>query len=327
MKKLLISLTALALSLLVFTSCDLFAQEKEECKHENTVTIKATQATCTEPAYREGTKCADCGYIFKAPVATGTALGHVEKQIQGLTVTCTTDGKTPSAMCERCGEMVVKAEIITKLGHKYIAAPTVLPTCTEAGYEGGEICEYCHNYNPDESKKPKITPPLGHDIETTQKAEAATCKTTGKTTGYKCNREGCGYVSESVETAIDPTNHVNTQVTTKAKEPTCTEAGCTAGIWCKDCETQVATSEEIPALDHQMGEWVAVEGTTSCEEKAECTRDGCDYEVSRNNHNYEPNEEAGANICSECGANQPTDSSTGNGEDVDNGTVESGATT
>ena len=326
MKKLLISLTALTLSLLVFTSCDLFGQEEEECQHPNTVTIEATQATCTEPAYRQGTKCADCGEIIKAPVATGTALGHVEKQIQGLTVTCTTNGKTPSVMCDRCGEMVVKAETIRMLGHNYKEASGVSATCTEAGLSGGEICTHCHNYNPDESKKPTVTAPLGHDIET-QEEEAATCKTTGKTAGYACKREGCGYVSESVEIPIDANNHVNTTVTTQAKDPTCTEAGCTEGVWCNDCETQVATSEEIPALGHQMGEWVAVDGTTSCEEKAECTREGCDYEDSRNNHNYEPNEEAGANICSKCGENQPTDSSTGNGEDVGDGTVESGATT
>lgn len=191
MKKLLISLTAIALSLLVFTACEPKEEEKPACTHTNTEIIPATQPTiCGEYAYRAGKKCLDCGETIVAPVKYGEMKEHIEKNFSGVPVSCTKDGKTPSVECSFCGDVLVPAETIKALGHEYIDAPTIAPTCTEAGYEGGKICKLCGEYDPD-NRPTKITEPTGHEWNEGEITTEPTDTEDGVKT-YTCTVEGCG---------------------------------------------------------------------------------------------------------------------------------------
>ena len=71
------------------TVCGEVAIEEELDRLEHTpVPIPDKEATCTEAGHTGGSKCADCGKILEAPIATDPALGH------------TYDNE----VCTRCGQ-------------------------------------------------------------------------------------------------------------------------------------------------------------------------------------------------------------------------------
>ena len=287
MKKLLISLTAIALSLLVFTACTPKEEEKPECPHTNTEIIPATEpTTCGEYAYRAGKKCLDCGEIIVAPVKYGDMKEHIEKNFSGVPVSCTKDGKTPSVECSFCGEVLVPAETIKALGHTYVDAPTIEATCTEAGYTGGKVCKLCGEYDP-ENPPTMTSAALGHNYVVDKEAQAATCQTAGWTAEQHCSR--CTWTAESVEIPVDANKHpADKVVTLKAVEASCKgdgTTGLTEGKKCDACGVTFVAQEVVPVPEHTYGEEPTT--TEGCEKTYTCTVDGCGATKTVTEHTWD----------------------------------------
>jgi DNA-directed RNA polymerase subunit RPC12/RpoP len=60
-------------------------------------------------------------------------LGHIEETIPGKAATCEDTGLTDGVRCSRCGEILVKQQVIPALGHNYVSEVTKPATCAEEG--------------------------------------------------------------------------------------------------------------------------------------------------------------------------------------------------
>lgn len=322
MKKLLISLTAIALSLLVFTACEPKEEEKPACTHTNTEIIPATQpTTCGEYAYRAGKKCLDCGETIVAPVKYGDMKEHIEKNFSGVPVSCTKDGKTPSVECSFCGDVLVPAETIKALGHTYVDAPTIEATCTEAGYTGGKICELCGEYDP--QNPPTMTSAaLGHDYVVDKAAQAATCQAAGWTAEQHCSR--CTWKVESVEIPIDANKHPAESVETLAAAAASCKGegttGLTEGKKCNACGVTFVKQEVVSIPEHISDEGKKAEG--SCECVYSCTVCG-DKLKTETSHTFEGD----STTCKTCGVDINDTTTPSDGQTQNPGTTDPDATT
>ncbi len=78
-----------------------------------------------------------------------------------------------------------------------------------------------------------------------------------------------------------PCLHKNTEIR-DASETSCAAPGYTGDTWCLDCGELIKEGEEIPALDHEFGEWYEVEAP-KCEadgtERRDCAN--CDHYETR----------------------------------------------
>ena len=75
-------------------------------------TIK--EATCTEDGQR--VRCCSCG---ESETEVIYAKGHTEETVEGTPATCTESGLTEGKKCSVCGEVLVKQETVTALGHDF----------------------------------------------------------------------------------------------------------------------------------------------------------------------------------------------------------------
>ena len=105
--------------------------------------------------------------------------------------------------------------------------------------------------------------------------------------GY--NKYQCGYekANHAENTSCDwkwqevlkaTGNHQHTEIRNK-KDPTCTEKGYTGDTWCTDCNNKIATGTEIPALDHDWGDWQVTTPAT-------CTTTGVKTRYCNRDHNH-----------------------------------------
>lgn len=103
-----------------------------------------TPATCT----KDGQKVKHCTRAPEDPthdeVEVIPATGHEKTHVEGKKEpTCEEPGYTGDKVCDKCGEVVEKGEVIPAKGH----TPTVVgrkdPTETEPGYTGDTVCADC----------------------------------------------------------------------------------------------------------------------------------------------------------------------------------------
>ena len=103
-----------------------------------------TPATCT----KDGRKVKHCTRAPEDPthdeVEVIPATGHEKTHVEGKKEpTCEEPGYTGDKVCDKCGEVVEKGEVIPAKGH----TPTVVgkkdPTETEPGYTGDTVCADC----------------------------------------------------------------------------------------------------------------------------------------------------------------------------------------
>ncbi|MBP3324509.1 MAG: leucine-rich repeat protein [Clostridia bacterium] len=202
--------------------------------------------------------------------------GHSEAADSGYEPNCTEDGLTDGSHCEICGEVLIKQEVIEKLGHdmgEY--CETVAPTCTENG-EKQRDCSRCDYF------ETEVINYLGHSIVVDEMVEP-TCTEPGISEGSHCSR--CGEVME-VQVIIEAKGHNYFTVVTEpdclnggfttytcldcghsyvsdytdakghketvdsAKAPTCTQEGLTEGSHCETCGLVLTKQEIIPATGH-----------------------------------------------------------------------------
>ncbi len=108
--------------------------------------VKAVPATCTE-AGNEAYYVCECGKLYKDAAAltetdiagvTIAAKGHIEKIIDAVPATCTTDGLTEGVICSACSEILTAQKTVAALGHSFSENPV--------SSENGQLvyeCEVC----------------------------------------------------------------------------------------------------------------------------------------------------------------------------------------
>ena len=192
--------------------------------------VAPVEATCTAPGKTAGTKCKVCGTILSG-CETVKALGHdwvkgetteptceqegktaytcarcgetknddIKPKLghkvivdKGTEPACEQDGLSDGQHCERCGQILVKQEVIPKTGHDWEIVAAIAPTCTEPGRTEGRKCKVC-GFVASESED---VPARGH-IYTTEVITPATCEANGLTKKY------CTECSIS-ETIVEP---------------------------------------------------------------------------------------------------------------------------
>ena len=178
--------------------------------------------------------------VLNTPVEVNTDGSFKHVYDEGRIVqepTCSATGERVYT-CTGCKDTYT--EILEKTEHSLEIQNAQLPTCTEEGYTGDEVCTTC-----DETVKAgEVIPAKGHKTETTGYV-APTCTKSGWTGTGTCTE--CGEtVSESKE--IPATGH--TKVEIPAVEATCTTNGITAGIKCSVCGEVLLASETVPAKGH-----------------------------------------------------------------------------
>ncbi len=202
--------------------------------HEHTEeVIPGKEPTCTEPGLTEGVWCPICGEILveqeEIPVTEHTdengdyvcddcgedlCTEHVEEVVPGKEPTCTETGLTEGKKCANCGEILVKQETITALGHNYDnGVVTTAPTCEEAG-----VMTYTCQNDSSHSYTERISA-LGHSYDGGVVTKEPTCEEAGVKT-YTCQNDSSHSYTEMIA-ALD--HSYDDGVVTK--EPTCTEDG------------------------------------------------------------------------------------------------------
>ena len=115
------------------------------------------------------------------PVSAAFVCEHEIVTVPERAPTCTQAGMTQQSYCNLCDEVFSYGEPIAALGHN-IVKETVLPTCTEEGYDW-EHCTRCGEID----KRTNATEALGHTEEVIASV-AATCTQAGFTAGKRCGK-------------------------------------------------------------------------------------------------------------------------------------------
>ena len=128
--------------------------------------------------------------IMLAGLLSGCALcPHIGVHVEGAAeATCSEPGYSGDEICNLCGAVVKKGDVIPTTGHKVEVTGAVAATCTEDGQTGTGVCEVCGA----RIFSNELIPAEGHKQELVKVAEA-TCKDDGYTGDLVC--VVCGEVS------------------------------------------------------------------------------------------------------------------------------------
>lgn len=238
--------------------------------HKFTIEVTGVGATCTVDGYTTYKVCSACGEKDDS-YAVIKATGHKLKTDKDIAATCTKSG-TLEQHCEYCE--YTHAETRKKLGHNYVPATGIDPTCTEEGFEDYEQCTRC-------GKQKNITTiaPTGHTYVNGQ-----------------C--ENCGIAAPDYTGPSKPNSKCkHTSKSTYTTSPDCEDVGYIV-VTCDECHAEMSR-EIIPAMGH-MSKVVIKDAT--------CTEDGFEREIcglcgetisntffAKLGHNYENG------ICTRCG--------------------------
>ena len=234
-----------------------------------------TQPDCVTEGEKTFTCAHNCSVIRKESVA---ALGHTEVTDPAKKETCTEVGLTEGRHCSVCEEVLIAQETIAKLGHNLSQWETETePTCTLEGLQR-RVCSRC-------------------EYEETQAIAAKDHNYISSVTGPTCTEQGyttdtcqdCGFAV--YRNYVDPLGH--SEVTDAAVEPDCTATGLTEGVHCSVCGEVLIVQEVVPALGHELGDWVTIQAAECTEEgqqRRDCFR--CDYHeteaIAATGHSYVP---------------------------------------
>lgn len=103
--------------------------------------------------------------------------------------TCTENGLTEGSHCAKCGEVVVKQEIVNALGHTDVIDDAVAPTCTESGLTTGVHCSVCN-----QTVIAQQVVPAAHTYGEWQIVTESDCFFEGEKT-HSC--KNCGYIENA----------------------------------------------------------------------------------------------------------------------------------
>ena len=267
-----------------FVCDEVFVAQEEVSALGHDYKAVVTSPTCTNDGYTTYT-CSVCDNAYTDDVIT--ALGHTVVIDEAVAPDCENTGLTEGKHCSVCHQVLVRQEIVSALGHDYIAVVTA-PTCTTAGYTT-HTCSVC-----DDSYVTDIVAAHGHtaDDVVVENYVAPTCTEDGSydnvtycavcdeqlirekqsisATGHNmgdwvetkaptCNEEGserrdcslCDYFETRVKLALG-----HTPVLDEAIAPTCTSTGLTQGLHCSVCGQGIVLQQIVPAKGHVAGEAV-----------------------------------------------------------------------
>lgn len=198
------------------------------CKHQwDNGVIKET-ATCAKEGTLQYT-CKLCDETKEEPIAK---LAH-DFEIFVVRPTCQRGGHTTYA-CKNCDYKEYK-DSKPPTGHTPVTDPTVEPTCTENGLQGGERCSVCQIF-----------------LEYREVLKA---------TGHKdangdllCDRCDANLCTEHIPQIIPST------------PATCQKTGLSEGSRCARCGQILAQQQEIELQPHNFDIWVQVKAPTEQEE-------------------------------------------------------------
>lgn len=244
-KYILKSLFILVLTVMCFTFSVLCYASGEACNHENTRTVEAKAATCTEKGYTDGIYCDDCEMFISGHIETDFA--HNEIPYREILPTCVTTGYTEGVYCNLCETFLWGHEEVPVVPHTEIETDAVEPTCTAVGYTKGVFCTVCETYTSGHEERP-----FSHKEKLMPK-QPETCTQNGYTAGIYCVL--CEtYLSGHEEI---PASHKEVYV---GEQPaTCTGNGYTAGLYCTVCNEYFWGHVEIPFTDHDFSEKIVDE--------------------------------------------------------------------
>lgn len=175
---------------------------------------------------------------------------------EGISPTCTENGLTEGAHCERCGLVITEQKVIEALGHDIILFEQSEASCTETGF----ITYICRRSSCDFGYTEAIEP-IGHDYMILDHSEP-TCNTEGYTT-YVCQNEGCesGYTEWSDTVGHD-------YMILDHSEPTCEIDGYTTYV-CQNEGCESGYTEWTEALGHDY--MILDHAESSCESEGYTT--------------------------------------------------------
>ncbi len=160
----------------------------------------------------------------------------------------------------------IKKQYTVKVAHSWQENKTDA-TCTQSG-KVEKKCSYCGE------NKTETIPALGHNMGDYVVTKQPTCTAQGKKVA------ACSRCDEEVSEAIEKLPH-DEKTSIKATSATCTKSGKTEGKKCSMCGKITVEQETIPALGHNMGEYVVTkQPTCTAQGKKVATCSRCDEEVS-----------------------------------------------
>ena len=160
----------------------------------------------------------------------------------GKAATCTESGLTEGKHCSVCDAVLVKQETIAAKGHTVVIDAAKAPTCTEMGLTAGKHCSVCNAI----LEAQTTVASKGHTV-VLYEAVAPTCTDVGYTQGQGCSVCGEFFVKPQ---SIAAKGH--TVITTAGKAATCTESGLTEGKSCSVCHAVLAKQTILNALGHTV---------------------------------------------------------------------------
>ncbi len=157
--------------------------------------ISDNNATCT----KDGTKTAKCERCDVTDTLTdvGSATGHTLVTDEAVVPTCTKTGLTEGSHCSVCGEIIVKQEIVSALGHDFSDEWTIdtAPSCTESGLKSHH-CSRC-----DEKSDITVVEAAGHNYGDWIISSESSCPDTG------IKYRECSVCGDRETQCIDKTEH------------------------------------------------------------------------------------------------------------------------
>ncbi len=231
------------------------------------VAPQVVEATCTTPGYYFY-ECERCGEILR--VGNIPAAGHAWTTVEEIPATCTEGGHTGYTKCTNCGLFLEGEDEDTEaLGHDYVLVEETDSTCTVKGHYAYYECSRCGEYFDlvdgeyvaieDITAKDKAL--LDHDYQPSEENIPVTCTVDGHNGAWVCTM--CGAVDPDHPGEVIPApGHDLPADWTVFTPATCAAPG-EKRKQCSRCEYY--ESEEIPALAHVQGEYVAAVPATCTE--------------------------------------------------------------
>lgn len=243
---------------------------QKPAKHRHSlVEHEAVAATCTEEGSSLYYSCEGCGKYFSDAQGQNeieenswviAALGHDLHEHAAVNPTCTEPGNSLYYTCSRCDKHFSDAEaqheiqenswVIPATGHALSHHDAHNATCTEAGNIEYWTCDVCEKYFSDAQGQTEITQAqtvvaaLGHSLQQ-HDAVPATCKETGNSLYYECNR--CDkYFSDA-----DALNEIekNSWIIPATGHTNVEDPNCLGKVICSECGEFICSA--VPTIDFQ----------------------------------------------------------------------------